>query len=96
MTATTTPAADAAKVQTVKAPEKKVKIKLLRDAIVNGSTLRAGAIVETDEKTAAELCDRGLPGYHPFYGTMPEIGPLMGDSPNPLERKKIFRAMRVA
>jgi hypothetical protein len=56
----------------------------------------AGNTVMVSEEEAKELCDRKWNGFHPFYGTMPEIGPLMEGAPNPLERRKIARAVRVA
>lgn len=88
----TTPTAPAAQAATAK----KVKIKLLRDAMIGKNIELAGTVHVVDEATAKELCDKKFPGYHPFYGTMPEIGPLMGDVPNPLVRKEIVRAVRVA
>lgn len=90
------------------AAKKLVKIKILRDCAVGtifnedgsikvaGQVKLPGTICEVTEKEAAELCDTYYHGYHPFYGTMPEIGPLLGDVPNPLVRKKIARAARVA
>lgn len=104
----TAPAATAAKA------EKKVKIKILRDCIVGtvlnedgsikklGDVKLPGTICEAPEWEAKMLCDTVFLGHHPFYGTMPEIGPLMGVDdngkplPNPLARKQIRRAIRVA
>jgi hypothetical protein len=85
---------------------KTVKIKTLR-AINVGTALEPmivepGQIIKVTEAQAKEFCDRKFAGYHPFYGYMPEIGPLMGDDvdgkpiPNPMERKKLARAVRIA
>lgn len=75
---------------------KTVKIKVLRDCIVDEQIRLPGTVIMASESEAKELCDIKYRGYHPFYGTMPEIGPLMGDAPNPLGRKEIVRAVRVA
>lgn len=48
------------------------------------------------EAEAVEFCDTKWTGYHPFYGYMPEFGPLLENQPNPLARKQIVRAERVA
>jgi hypothetical protein len=101
MSEATTPAAEAAK------PVKMVKIKALRDVQVNRGTkderiVLPGTICMVTEEEAKDLCDTKFRGYHPFYGNMPEIGPLMGIGvdgaplPNPLDRKMIARAVRVA
>lgn len=80
----------------------KVKIKLLRECLVGKNICRVGSVHTVDEEIAKEFCDRKIPGYMPFYGYMPEIGPLMGEDetgkpfPNPLERKTVVRAIRVA
>lgn len=95
-------ASAAAGASETKKPEKKVKIRVLRDCMVGDMIYTPGTIVEATESQAAELCDKGFDGYQPYYGYAPEIGPLMGvDSkgqaiPNPLERRKIYRAERVA
>lgn len=78
------------------APVKMVRIKVLRDCMASGEIRLPGTIVEVTEKEAQTLCDTKYKGYHPFYGTMPEIGPLMGDIPNPLGRRELVRAVRVA
>ena len=76
-------------------PVKMVKIKLLRDAIIDdaGNIALAGTACEVPEHIAKNLCDTNYSGYHPFYGNMPEIGPRWGDVPNPLARKQIVRAV---
>ena len=83
--------------------KEKVKIKLNRDASVGGQIRKAGTVVMTTETEAKKLCNREFDGYHPCYGYLPEIGPLMDDgtpgsaeAPNPLARKKITRATRVS
>lgn len=74
--------------------EKKVKIKALRDcARMNGEIISAGQVVFVTEEEAKILCDTKFKGYHPFYGHMPQIGPLMES--NPLERKELVRAQRL-
>lgn len=82
------------------AEERTVKVKCIREFdIVEGKktrTVRPNEIVLLTESEAKNFCDRKFAGYHPFYGYMPEIGPLMEDSANPLQRKKIARAERVA
>ena len=77
------------------APVKKIKIKLLRDAKVNGKIMPPGTICEVDEKTATLLCDKKYKGYHPFYGNKPEIAHL-NDGVDLLDRKAITRAVRIA
>lgn len=78
-----------------KAKVKTVKIQVLRDcAKFNGEILKPGTIVNVSEEEAAMLCDTKFTGYHPFYGHMPQIGPLMES--NPLERKELVRAKRVS
>ncbi len=88
-----TPAADAAKATK---KEKMVRVKVLRDVMAGGEIRLPGTVLEVSETEAKELCDVTFRGYHPFYGMMPEIGALMGDVPNPLQRKQIARAVRVA
>lgn len=78
------------------AASKKIKIKVLRDCMVDGQIRLPGTVLEASEEEAAMLCDTKFTGYHPFYGTMPEIGPLMDGLPNPLERRELVRAVRVA
>ena len=73
---------------------KKIKIKLLQDCCFDGvNILKAGVVVEVDEATAAEFCDRKFEGYMPFYGYMPE---MVLQGPSPLDRQVLTRAVRVA
>lgn len=84
------------------AREANVKIKLLRACYINGQIVQPGQTVMVTKEEAAEFCDRSFKGYNPFYGYAPEIGGLMGEDemgkplPNPLDRKTIVRATRVA
>ncbi len=75
---------------------KNIKIKILRDCKIDGQIRLPGHELLVSEADAKEFCDKTFPGYHPFYGHMPEIGGLMGDMANPLDRKKITRAVRIA
>lgn len=80
--------------------EKMVKIKLLRECLIDNEVRKVGTVHTVKESVADEFC-RPSKGYPPFYGYAPEIGPLMGNDengnpiPNPLETKKISRAVRV-
>lgn len=80
----------------------KVKIKLLRECMIDKQIRPVGSVHMVDEEVAKEFCDRKVSGYPPYYGYMPEIGPLMGEDetgkalPNPLEKRSIVRAIRVA
>lgn len=80
--------------------EKNVKIKLMRECLIDGEVCKVGTIHTVEESVAAEFC-RSMKGYPPFYGYAPEIGPLMGNDengkpiPNPMEAKQIVRAIRV-
>lgn len=72
----------------------KVKIQIVRASLIGEVIHEPGQIVEVSEAVATELCDKTFQGYHPFYGHMPEIGPLL--EANPLQRKQIVKAVRVA
>jgi hypothetical protein len=76
-----------------KVETKKTKIKLLADAMIDGELRGPGYVAEVSDEVAKELCDRTFDGYHPFYGTKPEIGPLMAS--DPLARQKLVRAVRI-
>lgn len=82
-------------VETVPADKRTVKCRVLREFEIDKQLQRVGSIVMLTEDEAKEFCDRKFAGYHPFYGYMPEIGPLM-EGENPLQRKEIVRAERVA
>lgn len=78
------------------------KIKLLRECLIDGMIQPVGMECQVTEAVAKEFCDRKIRGYHPFYGYMPEIGPLMDEVmsgqptvPNMLDRRQIVRAVRV-
>jgi hypothetical protein len=77
------------------AAPKNIKILLRRDARVNGKICKAGTTHMVDAEQAEMLC-KEMPGYYPFYGHMPEVGPLLGGLPNPLAVNKFSRATRVA
>ncbi len=91
-----TPTTEAAPAPVVQA---KVKIKTLRDICVpslGDAIIKPNEVVEVTEAEAKEFCDRKFDAYSPFYGTKPEIGPLSEGGPDPLARKIITRAVRVA
>lgn len=69
-------------------PQSKTKIRLLRDADINGETRREGTVVEVDEERAKELCDRVFTGPPQFRGEREENDPSTKPS-------KITRAVRV-
>ena len=78
---------------------KKVKIKALRDIAVpslDNAIILKDQVVEVTEAEAKEYCDRKFDAYSPFYGTKPEIGPLAESGADPLARRVITRAVRVA
>ena len=75
--------------------QKKVKIKLVRDASINGEVFKPGTVHEVDEATAKELCDRKIPGYMPFYGHKPEVEVLHPNG-DVLARQELVRAVRVS
>lgn len=76
--------------------ERTIKVKAIREFEIDKKLIKPGQEVLLSEEEAVEFCDRVFSGYHPFYGYMPEIGPLMEGGPNPLERKQLVRAVRVA
>lgn len=85
----------------VPVPEvRNVKVKALREFEIpvgkGFKMVKAGEVVLLSEDEAKEFCDKVFAGYIPAYGYMPEIGPLLEGQPNPLERKQIVRAERVA
>lgn len=76
--------------------ERTIKVKAVREFEIDKKLVKVGQEVLVNESEAVEFCDTKFSGYHPFYGYMPEIGPLLEDAPNPLQRKQIVRAVRVA
>lgn len=83
-------------------PAGKVRIKLLRRCLINKRLCEKGTEHMVSEDIAKELCDRKVAGYHPVYGYLPEVGPLMTEEysgqpamNNPMDRKQIVRAVRV-
>jgi hypothetical protein len=73
---------------------KKVKIKAIQPIQYQNQVYQPGSVVEVDEEAAKEFCDRRFDTYMPFYGTKPEIGPLMPK--DPLARGVIVRAERIS
>lgn len=73
-----------------------VKIRALREIEIDKKLILAGKEVLVTEDEATEFCDRSFDGYIPCYGYLPEMGPLLEGGNNPLDRKKIVRAVRVA
>lgn len=61
-------------------PERKVKLKILRDTVdprskdnINPPILVAGSIVDVDVKTAKELLNKKYPGFYEFSGERPTV-----------------------
>ncbi len=77
------------------AAKQMVKIRTIRECLIGDKIVPGNTEVMATEEEAAEYCDKKFQGYHPFYGHMPEIGPLMGNVSNPLERRDLVRAVRV-
>lgn len=71
-----------------KTTEKKVKIKMIRDYTVGTQIVKAGQIIETDEKTAEEICSRSIKVPPQFRGERE------ADSPE-AKMQTVFMARRV-
>lgn len=78
------------------APVKMAKLRVLRDVIIAGQIRKPGDVVECTEEEAQAVLGLKHKAYHPCYGYLPEIGPLMEGGANPLARKELVRAERVA
>lgn len=75
-------------------PVTKIKIKMLRAAMVDGVMKVPGDVCDASPEAVKELCDHKFRGYIPMYGNKPALI-LEDGQPDPLARKAIVRAVRV-
>lgn len=77
----------------VAATSRKIKMRAIRACLIGENIIEPGNEFMASEDEA-KMLEEPKPGYFPFYGYMPEIGPLM-DGNNPLDRKQLTRAERI-
>lgn len=66
----------------------KVKIRMMRDAAIEGNIVKEGTVVEVTEEVAKEMCEVGFDGPPQFRGTR--------DANDPTAKPiKIYRAVRL-